>query len=41
LFAKGANREQISACVKLGIELERFIEMSLKSMQEIDTEPGL
>jgi predicted hydrolase (HD superfamily) len=41
LFAKGANRKQISACTKLGIELERFIEISLKSMQEIDTELGL
>jgi len=41
LFAKGANRGQISACAKLGIELERFIEIGLKSMQEIDTELGL
>ena len=41
LFAKGANREQISACTKLGIELERFIEIGLKSMQEIAGDIGL
>src|SRR4030042_3160266 len=41
LFAKGANREQISACTKLGIELERFIEIGLKSMQEIASDIGL
>ena len=41
LFAKGANREQISACAKLGIELERFIEIGLKSMQEIASDIGL
>lgn len=41
LFAKGANREQISACTKLGIKLERFIEIGLNSMQEIAGDIGL
>ena len=40
-FARGANREQIMECEKLGINLEAFIRIALKSMQEIDKELGL
>lgn len=41
LFAKGASRQQIQACEKLGISLERFIEIGLKAMQEIADDIGL
>ena len=41
LFAKGANREQILTCTKLGITLERFVEIGLGAMQEISGEIGL
>ncbi len=40
-FARGANREQIMACEELGINLEDFIKIALKSMQEINKELGL
>jgi uncharacterized protein len=40
-FARGADREQIMACEELGIILEDFIKIALKSMQEIDKELGL
>ena len=40
-FARGANRQQIMACEKLGIKLEDFIKIALKSMQKIDKELGL
>jgi hypothetical protein len=41
-FAKGANRESIMLCQdKLGIPLEQFIAIVLKSMQEIHTALGL
>ncbi len=40
-FARGANREQIMACEELGITLEDFIKIALKSMQKIDKELGL
>lgn len=41
-FAKGANREQIKMCEqKLRIPLKEFIEISLKSMQEISNNLGL
>ncbi len=40
-FAKGANRKQISACSELGLELEEFINIALKSMQDISDELGL
>ena len=34
-FAAGANREQISLCSELGLELDEFIELGVKAMQEI------
>ena len=40
-FAKGANREQIRACEKLNLTLEKFVELALKAMQEISRELGL
>ncbi len=40
-FAAGANREQIMACEKIGIELRRFIELTLEGMQSIAQELGL
>ena len=40
-FAKGANREHIMECEKLGLSLEEFCSSALASMQDIDKELGL
>lgn len=40
-FAAGANREQIAECTQLGIELEEFLEIALRSMQGAAEELGL
>jgi hypothetical protein len=41
-FARGANRDQIKACQEeLGLSLEEFIDIGVKSMQEISGELGL
>lgn len=41
-FARGANREQISLCAQeLGLDLEEFIAIGLRAMQEIAPELGL
>ena len=40
-FAAGANREQIARCSELGLELDEFIELGLKAMQEIAADLGL
>ena len=40
-FAKGANREQIKACSELGLDLEEFVDIGLKSMQSISEDLGL
>lgn len=40
-FARGANREQIMACIELGMTLEDFVKIALRSMQDIDKELGL
>ncbi len=40
-FAAGANREQISTCKNLGLELEEFIEICLRGMQRVSEELGL
>lgn len=40
-FARGANREQIKICEKLGLTLKEFIDVSLSAMQQIDRELGL
>ncbi len=40
-FARGANREQISSCIELGLTLDEFIALGLEAMQEIDKDLGL
>lgn len=40
-FARGANREQIRNCEKLGLSLQEFISLSLSAMKEIAEELGL
>ena len=41
-FARGANREIIKKCEEyLGLPLEKFIEITLKAMQEISDQLGL
>jgi putative nucleotidyltransferase with HDIG domain len=40
-FARGANREEIRKCSNLGLELEEFMEICLKAMQEISQDLGL
>jgi putative nucleotidyltransferase with HDIG domain len=40
-FAKGANREQIGECEKLGLSLDEFLSQCLSSMQGISEELGL
>ncbi|MFH1450989.1 MAG: HD domain-containing protein [bacterium] len=40
-FARGVNREVISACAEIGLTLEEFIEIGLKAMQEIAGDLGL
>jgi putative nucleotidyltransferase with HDIG domain len=40
-FAAGAKRENIAACSTLGLELEQFIEISLRAMQGVAEDLGL
>jgi putative nucleotidyltransferase with HDIG domain len=40
-FARGANREEIKKCVNLGIDLDEFMDICLKAMQEISQDLGL
>jgi len=40
-FAAGVDREQISSCRELGIELEEFVSLGLKAMQDIALNLGL
>ncbi len=40
-FAAGANREQIKSCTAFGLDLETFLDISLRAMQKIDKELGL
>ncbi|KAF2956750.1 HD domain-containing protein [Marinitoga sp. 38H-ov] len=40
-FAAGANRENIKKIEEVGIELNRFFEISIESMKEISEELGL
>jgi len=40
-FAAGANRENIARCSALGMELDAFIELGLKAMQDVAAELGL
>ncbi|NLI92818.1 MAG: HDIG domain-containing protein [Peptococcaceae bacterium] len=34
-FARGADREQIRTCTEIGLEVEEFLEISLRSMQKV------
>ncbi len=40
-FAAGANREHIASCQGLGIEIEEFVSLGLKAMQDIAGNLGL
>ena len=40
-FAAGANREQISLCSEIGLELDEFIELGLVAVQRIAADLGL
>lgn len=40
-FAKGASRDQMRECDKLGVELDEFLETCLSAMQGISDELGL
>jgi len=40
-FAKGAKREIILKCSEIDLDLEKFIEICLNSMQEISDQLGL
>lgn len=40
-FAKGASREQMKECSRMGIQLDEFLSVCLAAMQEIDKELGL
>lgn len=40
-FAAGANRENIAKCSDLGMELDAFIELGVKTMQDVAAELGL
>jgi putative nucleotidyltransferase with HDIG domain len=40
-FAKGANRDQIQSCSELGLTLEEFTGIALRSMQSISSDLGL
>jgi len=40
-FAAGANREQISQCAELGIELDQFLALGLEAMKGIAPQLGL
>jgi hypothetical protein len=40
-FARGANRETISTCSELDLELKEFMAIGLKAMQDISDELGL
>jgi len=40
-FARGASREQMAACSRLGMELDDFLSICLEAMQGIDEDLGL
>ena len=40
-FARGAKREQIACCDRLGMGLEEFVDLALRAMQGISAELGL
>jgi predicted hydrolase (HD superfamily) len=40
-FAKGASREQMNECTKMGVELDDFLVTCLTALQKIAPELGL
>jgi predicted hydrolase (HD superfamily) len=40
-FARGVKREDIEQCKNIGLELDEFISICLKAMQDIDKDLGL
>ncbi|MGI5911574.1 MAG: HDIG domain-containing metalloprotein [Syntrophomonadaceae bacterium] len=40
-FARGASREKMATCTKLGLELEEFLAIALASMKTIASDIGL
>ena len=40
-FARGAKREEIEQCRNIGLDLDEFISVCIKAMQDIDTDLGL
>jgi len=40
-FAAGANREAMNSCTKLGLDLDKFLQISLDAMKSISGELGL
>ena len=40
-FAKGASREQMAGCARLGLSLDEFLLLCLGAMQKISPELGL
>ncbi len=40
-FARGANRETMSTCVEIGLELDEFLNIGLQSMKKIAGQIGL
>jgi len=40
-FARGVDREKIKLCEKIGLELDEFLEIGLKSMKSISDSLGL
>ncbi|MBW6516557.1 MAG: HDIG domain-containing protein [Candidatus Cloacimonetes bacterium] len=39
-FAAGANREQIADCIKLGLELDEFLQLAVDAMTKYEKELG-
>ncbi|HET7713157.1 MAG TPA: HD domain-containing protein [Patescibacteria group bacterium] len=40
-FAKGANREEIKACSKIGLDLKEFVDISLRGINSLAGDLGL
>ena len=40
-FAAAVNREQLARCSEIGVELQEFVQLGLKAMQEIADDIGL
>jgi putative nucleotidyltransferase with HDIG domain len=40
-FAKGASREQMESCLRLGLSLDEFLALCLRAMQQVAPQLGL